>query len=179
MLQANPRMLILDDPQEKDRLLSRILISKYYLANSFTYPEKRPDEIEKEKPGFLIFDSNFPETNIIRILQKVRENNPSLPISICFNSVSRQFKNQASQLGASVFFQKADVLRGPRVWMKRTLNRIGSGQMLDQIKKIVTPRRVSVNNERRGARHPSDLSKKRKKGGERTWQSKRTLALPA
>ena len=154
MLQANPRMsdfgsigLILDDLQEKDRLLSRILISKYYLANPFTCPEKRSDEIEKvchrqirlwrKKPDLLILDFNFSEASIIRILQKVRKNKPSLPILICPNSVTEQFRNQAAQLGVFVFFRKADVarslcleIRRPPVWVE---------QILDQIKKLSLP----------------------------------------
>jgi DNA-binding NtrC family response regulator len=170
VLQNKLRTLILDDLQEKGPPLNEILNSKCYCANSLTYLENAADIIRKEKPDLLILDLNFSEASIIRILQKVREDKPSLPIFICSDSVTRQFKNQAAQLRVSGFFRKADVVRRPRVWVK---------QMLDQIKKNVAPRRVSVNNEGRGARHPSDLSKKRKKGGERRWQLKRTLALPA
>jgi CheY-like chemotaxis protein len=94
VLHANPRILILDDLPEKGRLLSRILISKDYSANSLTYPQNGLDEIEKERPDLLILDLNFSEASIIGILQKIRENNPSLPIFICYDSVTEQFKNQ-------------------------------------------------------------------------------------
>jgi DNA-binding NtrC family response regulator len=139
VLQNKLRTLILDDPQEKGTPLNRILNSKCYCANSLTYLENATDIIQKEKPDLLILDLNFSEASIIRILQKVREKKPSFPIFICSDSVTKQFKNQATQLGVSVFFQKADVER-----------------ILDEIKKL------SLNNEGRGARHPSGLSKKRK-----------------
>jgi PleD family two-component response regulator len=111
VLHANPRMLVLDDLPQKGRLLSRILISKGYSANSLIYPQNGLDEIERERPDLLILDLNFSETSIIRIPQKVRENNPSLPTFICADSVTKQLKNQATKLGVSVFFRKADVVR--------------------------------------------------------------------
>jgi DNA-binding response OmpR family regulator len=154
--QDNPRILILDDLLEKGRLLSRILISKGYSANSLTYSQNGLDEIEKERPDLSILDLDFSEASIIRILQKVRENNPSLPIFICSDSVTEQFKNQATRWDASVFFPKADV-----------------EQVLNQMKML------SPNNKERGIRQPSREERKVKKGGEKRWQSKRTSALPA
>jgi CheY-like chemotaxis protein len=151
VLHANPRVLVLDDLPEKGRLLSRILISKGCSANSLTYPQNGLDEIKKQRPDLLILHLNFSEASIIRILQKVRENNPSLPIFVCADSVTKQLKNQETKLGVSGFFRKADVarslcleIRQPPVWAE---------QMLDQIKKLL------LNNEGSGARHPSDLSK--------------------
>ena len=151
MLHANPRIsefgsigLILDDLPEKGRLLSRILISKGYSANSLTYPQNEVGTglvpvltsartATRAVPTITSLDS--PEARTISILQKVRENNPSLPIFICSDSVTKQFKNQAAKWGTSIFFPKADVarslcleIRRPRVWVKQTL---------DQIKKIV------------------------------------------
>lgn len=118
MLQEKLHVLNPNDLQEKGQFLSRILNSKSYPANSFTYPQNGSDEIEKS-PALLILDLNFSEASILRILQKVRENNPSLPIFICSNSVTHQFKNQAIQLGAFVFFPKNDMVRRPPVWVEQ------------------------------------------------------------
>ena len=107
MLQNKPRILILDDFPEKGRVLSKILNSKGYSADSLTYPLNGIDGIEKERPDILIFDLYFSEAIILRILQKIREGNPSLPIFIYSDSVTEQFENQVTKLDASVFFPKA------------------------------------------------------------------------
>jgi CheY-like chemotaxis protein len=109
VLQNKPRILILDDLPEKGWVLSRILNSKDYYANSVTYPQNGIDRIEKERPDLLILDLAFSEASIIRILQKIRENNPSLPIFIYSDSVTEQFENQATKLRGCVFFPKGDV----------------------------------------------------------------------
>lgn len=108
MLKNKPRILILDDFPQRDWALSRILNSKGYCSNSLTYPRNGLDEVERKRPDLLILDLNFSEASIVRILQKIRQNNPSLPIFICSNSVTEQFKNQATQLGISVFLPKGE-----------------------------------------------------------------------
>jgi CheY-like chemotaxis protein len=107
VLQNKPRILILDDFPEKGRVLSKILNSKGYSADSLTYPLNGIDRIEKERPDLLIFDLYFSEAIMLRILQKIRESNPSLPIFIYSDSVTEQFENQATKLEGSVFFPKA------------------------------------------------------------------------
>jgi len=189
VLQDKPRILIIDDFPARGWVLSRILNSNGYRANSVTYPQ---NGIEKRNPDLLILDLNFSEASIIRILKKIRENNPSLPIFICSNSATKQFKNKAAKWGASVFSPKAEVarslcleIRRPPVWVEQTLNRIGSGQMLDQTKKLSpgNKRKRFANSPRTGeVRQPSDVSREERKvtkGGEKRWQSKRTSALPA
>ena len=106
MLQNKPRILILDDFSEKGRTLSKILNSKGYSADSFTYPLNGIDRIEKERPDLLIFDLYFSEAIVLRILQKIRESNPSLPIFIYSDSVTEQIENQVTKLEGSVFFPK-------------------------------------------------------------------------
>lgn len=182
MLQDKPRILIIDDFPARGWVLSRILNSNGYRANSVTYPQ---NGIEKKSLDLLILDLNFPEASIIRILQDIREHHPSLPIFICSNSATKQFRNQATKWGASVFFPKAEVIRRPPVWVEQTLNRIGSGQMLDQMKKpsLDNKKKRFANSPRTGeVRQPSDFSReerKVKKGGDKRWQLKRTSVLPA
>ena len=154
MLQNRPRILILDDLPEKGWVLSRILNSKDYYANSVTYPQNGIDRIEKERPDLLILDLNFSEASIIRILQKIRESNPSLPIFIYSDSVTEQFENQATKLEGSVFFPKA------------------VKQILDRIEKLLLNNKESKLN-------TLCVSKDEKKGGDKRWQSKKTLDLPA
>lgn len=156
MLQKKTRILIIDDFTERGWVLSRILNSNGYCANSLTYPQNGLDGIKEKRLDLLIFDLNFSEASIIRILQKIKEIKPSLPIFICSNSVTEQFKDQATELGVSIFFPKGDV-----------------DQILDQIKKL------SVNNKERELATPCMSKKRRKKGGEKRWQSKRTSDLPA
>jgi DNA-binding NtrC family response regulator len=109
VLQNRPRILILDDLPEKGWVLSRILNFNGCSANSLTYPQNGIDGIEKERPDLLILDLNFSEASIIRILQKIRESNPSLPIFIYSDSLTEQFENQATQLRGCVFFPEGDV----------------------------------------------------------------------
>ena len=154
MLQNRPRILILDDLPEKGWVLSRILNSKDYYANSVTYPQNGIDRIEKERPDLLILDLAFSEASIIRILQKIRESNPSLPIFIYSDSVTEQFENQATKLEDSVFFPKA------------------VKQILDRIEKLLLNNKESKLN-------TLCVSKDEKKGGDKRWQSKKTLDLPA
>ena len=155
MLQNRPRILILDDLPEKGWVLSRILNSKDYYANSVTYPQNGIDRIEKERPDLLILDLNFSEASIIRILQKIRESNPSLPIFIYSDSVTEQFENQATKLRGCVFFPEGDV-----------------EQILDRIEKLLLNNKESKLN-------TLCVSKDEKKGGDKRWQSKKTLDLPA
>ena len=119
MLRNRLRILILDDFPDRGWVLSRILNSKGYSANSHTFPQNEVDIIEKKNPDLLILDLIFSEASIVRTLKKIKQNNPSLPVFICFNSVTKQIKNQATKLGASVFSPRAEV-----------------EQMLDQIKKL-------------------------------------------
>jgi len=154
VLQNRPRILILDDLPEKGWVLSRILNSKDYYANSVTYPQNGIDRIEKERPDLLILDLAFSEASIIRILQKIRESNPSLPIFIYSDSVTEQFENQATKLEDSVFFPKA------------------VKQILDRIEKLLLNNKESKLN-------TLCVSKDEKKGGDKRWQSKKTLDLPA
>lgn len=114
MLQNKPRVLILDDFPEKGRVLSKILNSKGYSADSLTYPLNGIDRIEKERPDLLIFDLYFSEAIMLRILQKIRESNPSLPIFIYSDSVTEQFENQVLwiqtsdyQIGGLCLFSKS------------------------------------------------------------------------
>ena len=106
MVQNKPRTLILDDFPEKGWVLSRILNSKGFSADSLTYPQNVIDRIEKERPDFLILDLNFLEASILKTLQKIREGNLSLPIFICFNSVTEQFENLLPNWEALSFLQK-------------------------------------------------------------------------
>ncbi|MDP2960935.1 MAG: hypothetical protein Q8N71_05870, partial [candidate division Zixibacteria bacterium] len=98
-----------------------ILNSKGYSADSLTYPLNGIDRIEKERPDLLIFDLYFSEVRIwilrtimLRILQKIRESNPSLPIFIYSDSVTEQFENQVLwiqtsdyQIGGLCLFSKS------------------------------------------------------------------------
>jgi len=182
LLQDKPRILIIDDFPARGWVLSRILNSNGCRANSVTYPQ---NGIEKKSPDLLILDLNFSEASIIGILQDIRKHHPSLPIFICSNSATEQFKNKAAKWGASVFSPKADVVRRPPVWVEQTLNRIGSGQILDQMKKLSlgNKKKRFANPPRTGeVRQPLDVSRgerKVTKGGEKRWQLKRTSVLPA
>lgn len=186
MLQDKPRILIIDDFPARGWVLSRILNSNGCRANSVTYPQ---NGIEKKSPDLLILDLNLSEASIIGILQDIREHYPSLPILICSNSATEQFKNKAAKWGASVFSPKADVARSLCLEIRRpppvgrlpvrveqTLNRIGSGQMLDQMKKLSpgNKKKRFANSPRTGeVRQPSDVSREERKvtkGGEKRWQ---------
>jgi DNA-binding response OmpR family regulator len=127
VLRKKLRILSPNDFQEKGWLLSRILNSKGCPANSFTYPQNGLDEIEKIRPYLLSLYLNFSKASILRILHKLRENNPSLPIFICSNSATEQFKNQTTKRGDSVFLPKGDVVRRPPVWVE---------QISDQMKEL-------------------------------------------
>ncbi len=107
MVRNKPRILILNDFPEMGWVLSRILNSKGYSADSLTYPPNGIDIIEKERPDLLIFDLYFSEAIILRMLQKIRESNPSLPIFIYSDLVTEQFENQVTKLEGTVFFPKA------------------------------------------------------------------------
>lgn len=130
MLQNKPRILILDDFPEKGRVLSKILNSKGYSADSLTYPLNGIDRIEKERPDLLIFDLYFSEAIMLRILQKIRESNPSLPIFIYSDSVTEQFENQATKLEGPVFFPKA---------VKQILDRIEKLSLSNNERELTTP----------------------------------------
>jgi CheY-like chemotaxis protein len=130
VLQNKPRILILDDFPEKGRVLSKILNSKGYSADSLTYPLNGIDRIEKERPDLLIFDLYFSEAIMLRILQKIRESNPSLPIFIYSDSVTEQFENQATKLEGSVFFPKA---------VKQILDRIEKLSLSNNERELTTP----------------------------------------
>jgi len=165
VLQDKPRILIIDDFPARGWVLSRILNSNGYRANSVTYPQ---NGIEKKNPDLLILDLNFSETTTIGILQKIRENSPSLPILICSNSATEQFKNKATKWGASVLFPKGDV--------EQILNQTQMLSLSNKKKWFANPPRTGE------VRQPSDFSReerKVKKGGEKRWQLKRTSALPA
>jgi len=172
--------LIIDDFPARGWVLSKILNSKGYRANSVTYPQ---NGIEKKSPDLLILDLNLSEASIIGILQDIRKHHPTLPILICSNSATEQFRNQATKWGASVFFPKADLarslcleIRRPPVWVE---------QMLDQMKKLSLDNKKKrfANPPRTGeVRQPSDVSREERKvkeGGDKRWQLKRTSVLPA
>jgi len=166
VLQNKPRILILDDFPEKGRVLSKILNSKGYSADSLTYPLNGIDGIEKERPDILIFDLYFSEAIILRIFQKIRESNPSLPIFIYSDSVTEQFENQATKLDASVFFPKA---------VKQILDRIEKLLLNNKESKLDTLCVSKADNPPSAER----LVERKKRGGDKRWQSKKTLALPA
>ena len=130
MLQNKPRILILDDFPEKGWVLSKILNSKGYSADSLTYPPNGIDRIEKERPDLLIFDLYFSEAIILRMLQKIRESNPSLPIFIYSDLVTEQFENQAAKLEGPVFFPKA---------VKQILDRIEKLSLNNNERELATP----------------------------------------
>jgi DNA-binding NtrC family response regulator len=107
--QNKVRILILNDFPERGWVFSRIFNSKGYSADSLTYPQNVIDRIKKERPDLFILDLNFSEASIFRTLQKIRDSNSSLPIFIYSNSVTEQFKNQATKLGGFLFSPKIDV----------------------------------------------------------------------
>jgi response regulator RpfG family c-di-GMP phosphodiesterase len=149
VLQTNPHRVVLDDPQDKIWFLSRILDSK--------------------RPDLLVLKLNSSEAITIRILQKIRGNQPSLPIFIYFNSVTEQFENQGAKGRAWSFFETQI---GHKIFVLRS-----EDQLLDRMKKLSLPDRISVNNkETRGV---SLGSLKKVKGGEKTWQWKKQMPLPA
>ena len=172
MLQNKLRILILDDLPEKGWVLSRILNFNGCSANSLTYPLNGIDRVEKERPDLLILDLNFSEASIIRILQKIRENNPSLPIFIYSDSVTEQFENQATKLRGCVFFPKADV--------EQILDQIKQLSLNNKQRELATPH-ISKGEKERNLK-PATINcctPEKKEGGEKRWQSKKTLALPA
>jgi DNA-binding NtrC family response regulator len=111
MLRDKPHVLIIDDFPERGRVLGKILNSNGYCADSLAYPKNGIDKIEQERPDLLILNLDFSELSIIKTLQKIRENKPSLPIFICCDPVAGQLRNQAIKLGVSVFSPKAEVER--------------------------------------------------------------------
>jgi DNA-binding NtrC family response regulator len=174
VLQINPRIVVLDDLQNKNWFLSRSSDSKNWSANSISplqseFPITGLDEIEKKRPDLLVLKLNSSEATIIRILQNIRGNQPSLPIFIYFNSVTEQFENQGAKGRAWSFFEKQI---GHKGFVLRS-----EDQLLDRMKKLSLPDRISVNDkETRGV---SLGSLKKAKGGEKTWQWKKQMPLPA
>jgi DNA-binding NtrC family response regulator len=118
VLQTNPHRVVLDDPQDKIWFLSRILDSK--------------------RPDLLVPKLNSSKAITIRILQKIRGNQPSLPILIYFNSVTEQFENQGVKGRAWSFFEKQI---GHKSFVLRS-----EDQLLDRMKKLSLPEGGSVNN---------------------------------
>ena len=174
MLQNSPRIAVLDDLQNKNWFLSRRSDSKNWSANSISHPQNGfilngLDEIEKKRPDLLVLKLNSSKAIIIRILQKIRGNQPSLSILIYFNSVTEQFENQGAKGRAWSFFEKQI---GHKVFVLRS-----EDQLLDRMKKMSLPEGDSVNNmETMGA---SLGYLKKAKGGEKTWQWKKQMPLPA
>ena len=143
MLQINPRIVVLDGLQNKEQFLSRISDSKTCPANSISHPQNGfilngLDQIEKKRPSLLALKLNSSKAIIIRILQKIRGNQPSLPIFIYFDSVTEQFENQGAKGGAWSFFEKQI---GHKAFVLRS-----EDQLLDRMKKLSLPEGGSVNN---------------------------------
>jgi hypothetical protein len=157
VLQNNPRIVVLDDHQHKDRFLSRISDSKTCPANSISHPQNGfilngLDQIEKKRPDSQVLKLNSSEAIIIRILQNIRGNQPSLPIFIYFDSVTEQFENQGAKGRAWFFFEKQI---GHKVFVLKS-----EDQLLDRMKKIVAPRGGLREQYRKYGCLLSDLSKK-------------------
>jgi DNA-binding NtrC family response regulator len=99
----------MDDIPERSWVLSKILNSEGYGANPLAYSRNGADRIEKESPDLLIPNSDLSEAGTLGIFPKIREIKSSLAIFIRCNSVARQFRDGATNVGISVSFPKVEV----------------------------------------------------------------------
>jgi hypothetical protein len=109
VLQNNPRIAVLNDLQVKAWVLSRILNSKNYCADSLAYSKNKIYIQKKERPILLTLPLDFSPADVISILQNTTEHKRSLHTSVCSNSLTVPFPHDTDKSKGSVFFPKTNV----------------------------------------------------------------------
>jgi hypothetical protein len=164
VLQKKLRILSPNDLQEKDWLLSRILNSKDYCAESLNY-SKKGSRYKRERLILLIPPLDSSPASIISILQDITEHKRSLPTMVCFNSLTVHFNIMLTNWRLLSFFFKSK-------W--GTNIRSDERVVFDNKEKGLptpTPRmkKLSLTIRKRGS-PPLGSLKEKKKGGDTRWQ---------
>lgn len=169
MLQEGLLASSLNDPQETGRFSSNIANSKDYSSDSLACPQNGTRQINREEPSLLILPLDFLEALATGTLQKTTGHKPSSLSCVHSNSFTETFHHDGDGGEGSVFFPKVNV--EPVSLQMKTCRfptrREGSADS-PRYEPFGSCSRMSTQNQRKATR-----------GGDKRWQSKRTLALPA
>jgi len=106
------RVLVVDDSQGARVVVSGALASTGFITTVAASALEALDILHKEPQDALVVDFSMPQEDGVELVQRVRANNPNIPIIMLSGVATPEDQERATAAGVDVFFDKAHFREG-------------------------------------------------------------------
>lgn len=101
-----PHILLIDDSEAVQTAISSVLSNREYVLGTALSGTEGLSRLEQQKYDLILLDYSLPDTDGLRLLQKIVKKNPDIPVIMVTGSGSERLAVQALKSGASDYLVK-------------------------------------------------------------------------